>query len=450
MAVEFKSGDGSDLATVDPQSKAIRVTHYSSDGVEGSHDLPEAIVVNDTSSANEDIIPSTNVELYKFVSLQVNGNWNAVVTVQGSNDNSNFFDVVFQDVSTIDAPYNTTLSGNSLIKIPVFFKHLRVRVTSYTSGIVQGTAFGYSEANSFNSVSQVGSVALNAETTKVIGTVNVSADQAHIVGQITAADNLVGVPDNTGTLVQGNPSVNSYIQLDTNPQHSAWAVEITGDLDGATFYFEGTIHTEANEDANWIAINGRSTGVLDTDLSASTIGAGFFRGNLAGMKHFRVRATGGNSNINAEIHVRVGYGSGAVFLNASIPAGDNIIGTVRVAPSFSEGPTFYKFISSSGVNSTNLTTSVTNLNILNVVNTAATMRYFKLYNKASAPIVGTDIPLIVIALSPNSASNFTLPPLAGIDFSIGLSFAAMTEPQDSSSAPLTVSGEIVAMIAYND
>jgi len=26
----------------------------------------------------------------------------------------------------------------------------------------------------------------------------------------------------------------------------------------------------------------------------------------------------------------------------------------------------------------------------------------------------------------------------------------MTEPQDSSSAPLTVSGEIVAMIAYND
>ena len=37
MAVEIKSGAGTDLATVDSLSKAIRVTNYASDGSEGMH-----------------------------------------------------------------------------------------------------------------------------------------------------------------------------------------------------------------------------------------------------------------------------------------------------------------------------------------------------------------------------------------------------------------------------
>ena len=50
MAVEIKSGNSSDLATVDPISKAARVTLYASDGHEGTHSLPVLLVGNEATA----------------------------------------------------------------------------------------------------------------------------------------------------------------------------------------------------------------------------------------------------------------------------------------------------------------------------------------------------------------------------------------------------------------
>jgi len=488
MAVEIKSGAGSDLATVDPQSKAIRVTHYSSDGLEVSQELPVKLTTNTASAINEDILISTIVEPYKFVSLQVKGTWSGAVTVQGSNDGIQFFDVVFQDVSDTTSPYSTSLTSNVLIKIPVLFRRLRVRVSTYNSGNVEAEAYGYHEANSFNSVSQVGSVTLSPETDKVIGTVNVADQTTSLTSIISASDTQVSAPAGDGVMVTGTASVDSYVGVPTFANDSSWVVEIDGDLGtGTTFHFEGSVSSTNGIDGNWTTINGRQTGVVNTSLDSKTTTAGFFRGTLAGIKFFRVRATGG-TGINADVTIHVGYGSGAVFLNASIPEGSNnigsvalatdstvslesgtnvigdvgltagnkigldsgseLIGTVKVIPSITDSPDYLKFISATGVNSTVVKASAANLGILHIVNGAATLRYFKLYNKATAPIVGTDIPLITITLSPNSASNFTLPALVGIDFSIGLSFAVLLGVQDSSTTPFTVSGEVTAMLAY--
>ena len=113
------------------------------------------------------------------------------------------------------------------------------------------------------------------------------------------------------------------------------------------------------------------------------------------------------------------------------------------------GTTLYsKVISTTGLNATSVKASSAKMTILHLVNSVATLRYFKLYNKASAPTVGTDTPLITVALSPNAASTFTLPALVGIDFSIGLSYGITLGVADNNTTADSVEGAVTGMIAY--
>ena len=68
MAVEIKSGNSSDLGTVDPISKALRVTNYYPDGTFHDH-LPTALTINPVTAVNNDILASFDTEDYKYVSL---------------------------------------------------------------------------------------------------------------------------------------------------------------------------------------------------------------------------------------------------------------------------------------------------------------------------------------------------------------------------------------------
>ena len=152
--------------------------------------------------------------------------------------------------------------------------------------------------------------------------------------------------------------------------------------------------------------------------------------------------------------------TGTVFVAAGqtvgLDAGTEAIGTVSLAAGsavefvpVSAGTVTHKnIISAVGVNSTLLKAGPANVQNLHIVSSAATPRFFKLYNKASAPVVGTDIPFITIPLAVG-ASSYNVPPLSGIDFSIGSSYAILLGVEDSSTTPFTVVGEVVAQITYS-
>jgi hypothetical protein len=305
MAVELKSGSGTDLATVGAVSKALRVTMYDDAGAPVLRNDPEEIAVSPVTVVNNDLITSLDVSRFKFFSLQLTGTWVGTVTFEESNDNGTFTEVVVQRAGDVLNPYGTSVTTNQLVKIPTLAKYLRVRVTSYTSGTVEGTCFGYKEQNDTGQISSTGEVTIAA---------------------------------------------------------------------------------------------GQSIG-LDAGSSVA------------------------------------------------LAAGTNDIGTVKVRPLITINPIYKKVISATGVNSTLVQAGASNLGILHIVNGAATARFFKLYNQATAPVVGTDIPMITITLAPG-ASNFTLPALVGIDFSLGLAFAILLGVEDSSTTPFTVSGEVTAMLAY--
>ena len=66
-----------------------------------------------------------------------------------------------------------------------------------------------------------------------------------------------------------------------------------------------------------------------------------------------------------------------------------------------------------------------------VFNNAAAVRYLKLYNKATAPTVGTDTPVITIPLPPQAAANVSF--VQGIAFSLGLGVGATTGVADNNT-----------------
>jgi len=451
MAVEIKSGASSDLQTVDAVSKAARVTLYDSDGQEVVPSVPVVIVVANVTALNNDLIASFDASAYKFISVQFTGTWVGSVQFQGSNDNGTFVPIVVQKTGVVLDPYTLTATANGVIKVPVLFKFLRVRVTAYTSGTVEGFAFGFRESNDTGQISATGTVALTEETTKVIGTVNVAQAPSFITGTITASDTNAVAPAGDGVLVSGAPSANSTVVLEGTTEDSAWIVEISGTLGGATFYFEASVSSTNGVDGGWTNINGRQTGVVNTILAGNTTVGGVYRGNTAGTKYFRVRAVGGTGT-NATVYIRNSYGTGVVFLNASIPAGTNVIGSVGVAAGqtinvgnfpaaspissatssiaigHSTVPLIPLFILGAAgavnVNSVSIRNVPAILRTVVFTNYAATARHFKLYNTASVPVAGAGTPVIVCSLPSGGTLVYPLP-IEGFAFSLGIG-ATMT------------------------
>jgi hypothetical protein len=290
MAVEIKSGDSTDLVGVFPVGKGLRVTNVSSEGIEGFQSLPIAVPLTDVAALNDDLLSALDVSQYKFISLQLTGTWVGTVSFQGSNDGGTFFPIVTSNPSGGQAIGESSTTENRLVKLPTIYKFVRIRVTSYTSGIVEGVAYGHRDENSSGLIAAIGPVTLNAETTKKIGNVGIAQ-------------------------------------------------------------------------------------------SGVTV-------------------------------------------------------------------TYQKFISATTTNATAVSSVPANISILHMENSGDGVRYFKLYNKASAPVVGTDVPLITIGIPAVSSSSFTLPALIGIDFSIGISFAITLGAADTDATPLTVAANVTGLIAY--
>jgi hypothetical protein len=238
MAVEIKSGTSSDLLTIDAVSKALRVTNYDSDGQERLfHPLPVTIATSAVTQIDNDVIDATDVGEYKWVSLQLSGTFVADVQFQGSNDNGTFYNVIVQDPGLLSEPYRTLITGPGLVKIPVLYKYLRARVTSYTSGTVEGIAFGYKESNDTGQISATGAITGSVSVTNipaiqtVDGTITVSnipATQAvsggvSIVGSTSLSPFFaIGVTGTNETPVSASPSVLRSIvftNLAATPRH---------------------------------------------------------------------------------------------------------------------------------------------------------------------------------------------------------------------------------------
>lgn len=132
----------------------------------------------------------------------------------------------------------------------------------------------------------------------------------------------------------------------------------------------------------------------------------------------------------------------------ALPAGSNTIGAVALKPTTSGGTTPHKKISAASTNATSLKASAGQLYSIAAFNLNAAARFLKIYDKASAPTVGTDTPVLTFLLPGNTAgAGFTTDFAAGIAFANGIAYALTTGIADTDTGAVAAN-EIVINLAY--
>ena len=254
------------------------------------------------------------------------------------------------------------------------------------------------------------------------------------------------------------------------------AVQVTGTYTGA-------LSAQASLDGtNWVTLSGLMN--VNTGAFAATItsaATGIYQVETAGFQQVRITALAAVTGA-ATVQLRASGRMALIGLDAPIPAGSNIIGALTANQSANvaqmNGVTVLMGNGTTGTGSQRVTVASDNtpFGVINTpvtpttafTNSAATTnatstkasagtvwsinasninvaaRYLKLYNKASAPTVGTDVPVLVIPLPAgvNTSVSFGS---NGARFSTGIAWALTSLAADSDTTAVAVSEHKIAI-----
>lgn len=112
------------------------------------------------------------------------------------------------------------------------------------------------------------------------------------------------------------------------------------------------------------------------------------------------------------------------------------------------GWTPYVLISAASTNATSVKGSAGQVGSIVAFNLNASPAYLKLYNKATAPTVGTDTPVQVYMIPGNtSGAGFVIPPTPGLDFTTGIAFALTTGIAHTNNVGVAAN-EVIVNLGY--
>lgn len=158
-----------------------------------------------------------------------------------------------------------------------------------------------------------------------------------------------------------------------------------------------------------------------------------------------VEVTGGRNTADAAMSIPAVI----TAILGALAAGTNTIGAVfGAANNTTNGATIHRLIASATVNATSVKTSAGKIVGGFIHNLSASTKYLKFYNKASAPTVGTDTPVITVPIAPNEKVTFaSVNDLVGIYFSTGLAYAVTGALADNDTTAL-VANDVVVFLNY--
>jgi hypothetical protein len=111
------------------------------------------------------------------------------------------------------------------------------------------------------------------------------------------------------------------------------------------------------------------------------------------------------------------------------------------------GSTAYKLISAATTNATSVKSSAGTLGAVVAMNNNTTdIAYVKLYNKSSAPTVGTDVPVLVFPLSILGGGVSFTAPQGGINFSSGIALAITNGIADTATGAVAANQVVVNLV----
>lgn len=209
--------------------------------------------------------------------------------------------------------------------------------------------------------------------------------------------------------------------------------------------YTGALSIQAtNDGVNWVTIATGSTLLrLDNGNVTSTIATGVqsvFVCYHSGSIKMRVSAL---SAVTGSVVVTIVTLPTTTTTVASLAAGTILTPIPNTTQGFSS---YHTLISAATTNATSVKTSAGVVGLLVLHNNTASVKYVKLFNKASAPTMGTDSPIFNIAIPANQALSIDLPALA-LRFSTGIAYA-ITGGQALLDATAVAAGDVVVNICY--
>jgi hypothetical protein len=274
-----------------------------------------------------------------------------------------------------------------------------------------------------------GTFAVSGTVTANVGTTNGLALDATLTGG-TAVALMRGAAK--GTTAAANVTSNN---IDANTQ----ALHVDGSH--VTQPVSGTVSITANSAVNVAQVAGTATDTNSGNKSAGTIRVVLATDQpaLTNAQPSNVTQFGGNA-------VATGTGTGGVGIPRVTVSNDS---QVLPTPQTAGGLSFKKLLSAATTNATNVKASAGQIYTIYAFNTNAAVRYLKLYNKASAPTVGTDVPDLTIPIPGNTAGAGVVLDTGGLGvaFGTGIAFATTTGVADNDSAAVAAN-EVVMTLLY--
>jgi len=114
----------------------------------------------------------------------------------------------------------------------------------------------------------------------------------------------------------------------------------------------------------------------------------------------------------------------------------------------SNGTTPYKLISLGTTNANVVKNTGGNLYSIVAIGLTSTVRYLKLYNKGTVPVVGTDIPVMTIPIPANTqGAGIAIPFSMGVNFPLGIAIAITAGPADN-DVTVIGAGDVIINLTF--
>lgn len=170
------------------------------------------------------------------------------------------------------------------------------------------------------------------------------------------------------------------------------------------FVFEGSVDSTDGSDGTWFALQAirSDSNTIETGRAASSLAAGTgqlyaWELSVNAVRWFRIRCT---TTVTASSIARWTIIRGT-YATEPIPGIQTHAVTGTVTANSPSGSAI-SVVTAASTNASNQKSSAGNLFEISAANPTATPAFLKLYNKASAPTVGTDVPILTIPIPANN------------------------------------------------
>lgn len=201
----------------------------------------------------------------------------------------------------------------------------------------------------------------------------------------------------------------------------------------------GTVTFQVSLDGtNWVSLACLNSASPSGVFAVSTTANAIFAASLAGYQFFRLRFTpytSGTASVIAEFNRE----SFSQSLPATAPT------NTVVASNTSAATVLYTVNSVASTNAASIKNSSANLYGFSVMNASASTKYVRIYQKATAPTVGTDIPVMVVAIPATSSKEIEYVPALRLIPGLAVAITGGAAATDSTAV---AAGDVQLLVSY--